>query len=82
MPVGIPLLSLAPWRGWVQIHAMVWVPSEDPRIQADITMHFAFELSDNLCKISGNVSIFHKIACIFTLWAAILNISRSLRSQI
>ena len=81
MPVGIPLLSLAPWRGWVQIH-MLWVPSEDPRIQADITMHFACKLSDNLCKISANVLIFHKISCIFTLWAAILNISRSLRSQI
>ena len=80
MPVGIPLLSLAPWRGWVQIH-MLWVLSEDTRIQAHITMHFASELSDNMCKICGNVLIFHK-NCIFTLWAAILNISRSLRSQI
>ena len=68
-------------RGWVQIH-MLWVPSEDPHIQEHITMHFACELSDNLRKISGNVGIFHKISCIFTLWAAILNISRSLRSQI
>ena len=76
MPVGIPLLSLAPWRGWVQIH-MLWVPSEDP------THYNAFwELSDNLRKINGNVIIFHKISCIFTLWAAIFNISRSLRSQI
>ena len=81
MPVGIPLLSLAPWRGWVQIH-MLWVPSEDPRIQEHITMHFACELNDNLRKITGNVIIFHKISYIFTLWAAILNISRSLRSQI
>ena len=80
MPVGIPLLSLAPWRGCVQIH-MLWVPSEGPRMQADITMHFACELSDNLHKISGNVVIFHKISCIFTLRAAILNISRSLTSQ-
>ena len=81
MPVGIPLLSLAPWRRWVQIH-MLWVPSEDPCIQANNTMHFPCELSDNLCNISGNVLIFHKISCIFTLWAAILNILRSLRSHI
>ena len=81
MPVGIPPLILAPWRGWVQNH-MLLVPSEDPRIQADITMHFACELSDNLCKISGNFSFFDNMSCIFTLWAAILDISRSLRSQI
>ena len=39
MPMGIPSLSLAPWRGWAQIH-MLWAPSEGPHMQADITMHF------------------------------------------
>ena len=31
MPIGIPLVSLAPGRGWV-LFDMAWVPSEGPHI--------------------------------------------------
>ena len=37
MPIGTPLMNLAPWIGWVRIH-MAWAPSEGPNIQADITL--------------------------------------------
>ena len=63
MPVGIPLLSLAPERGLVQIH-MVWSPSEATYMQAYITMHFSGSTPDDMCRICGTLPNFHKILCI------------------
>ena len=56
MPVGIPLLSLDPGRGWVSIH-MAWVPCEGPYIQADITMQSNKYAELNLIEKSASFSL-------------------------
>ena len=55
-----PLFNPFALLGWMitKMHT-VWPPSEDPYMQAYITMHFADSIAD-MCRISGILPNFYK----------------------